>query len=128
MTSTKQLCFSTKDIKLVPFSVKSGPGTHYNLKMRELIKRDRHIFEKTELVIMNFQPGGYTVPHSHPGREQAYYVLRGKASVKVGNEQCIVKKSDVVLIPRNTLHSYKVIGKELFKFLIIDVELVKPSK
>jgi len=123
MISNQRLCFSIKEIKPTLVLTKSGPGAHHACKVRLLCKKDMHIFKRMELAVMEFQPGGYTEAGSHPHREQAYYVFRGKASVKVGDEQYIASKGDVVLIPCNKVHSYKVIGKEPFEFMIIDVEL-----
>ena len=68
-----------------------------------------------------YAPGGWISDHIHSSAEQWYYILNGKGSMKVGDEERICGPDTIVFIPRNTIHSYKVVGDEPFKILNIAV-------
>jgi quercetin dioxygenase-like cupin family protein len=71
------------------------------------------------MMVLNSTLPGYTVPlHSHP-HEQIGVVHAGKAVLKIGNEERIVKKGDFYCIPGEVLHSDTCIGDEPFVMLDI---------
>ena len=71
------------------------------------------------MMVLNSTLPGYTVPlHSHP-HEQIGVVHSGKAVLKIGNEERIVKKGDFYCIPGDVLHSDTCIGDEPFVMLDI---------
>jgi quercetin dioxygenase-like cupin family protein len=47
------------------------------------------------------------------------YVLRGEATITIGDETHHVKTGDVVFIPEGAIHSYQNTGDEPFEFLCI---------
>lgn len=49
--------------------------------------------------------------------EHEQYVLRGRASVVIGEEVLEVGQDDVVFIPAGVPHSYRTLGNEAFEFL-----------
>jgi quercetin dioxygenase-like cupin family protein len=51
--------------------------------------------------------------------EHEQYVLRGEASIIIGEENHHVKAGDVVFIPEGVVHSYQNTGEEPFEFLCI---------
>ena len=51
--------------------------------------------------------------------EHEQYVLRGQATITIGNETHQVKTGDVVFIPEGAVHSYQNTGNEPFEFLCI---------
>jgi quercetin dioxygenase-like cupin family protein len=51
--------------------------------------------------------------------EHEQYVLRGEASIIIGEETHHVKAGDVVFIPEGVIHSYQNTGDEPFEFLCI---------
>ena len=51
--------------------------------------------------------------------EHEQYVLRGEASITIGDETHHVKTGDVVFIPEGAIHSYQNTGEEPFEFLCI---------
>ena len=51
--------------------------------------------------------------------EHEQYVLRGEASITIGEEIHHVKAGDVVFIPEGVVHSYQNTGEEPFEFLCI---------
>ena len=51
--------------------------------------------------------------------EHEQYVLRGEATITIGEETHHVKAGDVVFIPAGAIHSYDNTGEEPFEFLCI---------
>ena len=51
--------------------------------------------------------------------EHEQYVLRGEASITIGDETHHVTAGDVVFIPEGVIHSYQNTGNEPFEFLCI---------
>ena len=64
------------------------------------------------------EPGGSMPLHTNEV-EHEQYVLNGQAEVSIGGDSFIVKKDDVVYIPKEVQHNYKTIGDEPFEFLCI---------
>jgi quercetin dioxygenase-like cupin family protein len=76
------------------------------------------------------QPGGGMPRHTNTV-EHEQYVLRGAATVTLGDETHHVKAGDVLYIPAGQPHSYQAEGHEPFEFLCVIpnqpdvIELVK---
>ncbi|HRJ57166.1 MAG TPA: cupin domain-containing protein [Anaerolineales bacterium] len=51
--------------------------------------------------------------------EHEQYVLRGEATITIGDETHHVRTGDVVFIPAGVIHSYENTGSEPFEFLCI---------
>jgi len=62
------------------------------------------------------QPGGGMPPHTNTV-EHEQYVLRGSASVGIGDQVHEVRAGDVVFIPAGTPHWYKAHAGEPFELL-----------
>jgi len=78
-----------------------GPDQNSNFAMRRFI----------------MQPGGGMPMHANTV-EHEQYVLRGRASVVIGDTTHEVKAGDVVYIPAGTPHSYTALSEdEPFEFL-----------
>ena len=54
-----------------------------------------------------YAPGGWISDHIHSNAEQWYYIINGQATMK----------GTIVFIPRNTIHSYRVVGDEPLRIL-----------
>ena len=63
-------------------------------------------------------PGG-SMPNHTNTVEHEQYVLNGRAEISIGDKIYCVQRDDVVFIPADIPHSYKVIGNEPFEFLCI---------
>jgi len=71
------------------------------------------------MMVLNATLPGHTVPrHSHP-HEQIGMVYAGKAVLRIGDEERVVKKGDFYCIPANVSHSDTCIGDEPFVMLDI---------
>jgi len=57
--------------------------------------------------------------HTHIVTDEYYLVLEGKGNLAVGEESRIIKRNDLVYIPKNTHHSIKKIGKEDLIMLVM---------
>ena len=64
------------------------------------------------------QPGGSMPRHTNTV-EHEQYVLRGAATITIGDETHRVKAGDVVFIPAGAAHSYENTGDGTFEFLCI---------
>ncbi|MCG6956049.1 MAG: cupin domain-containing protein [Gemmatimonadetes bacterium] len=64
------------------------------------------------------QPGGGMPRHTNTV-EHEQYVLRGAATITLGDETHRVKAGDVVFIPAGQPHSYQAEGEEPFEFLCV---------
>lgn len=62
------------------------------------------------------EPGGGMPRHTNEV-EHEQYVLRGSATVTIGDEEVTVEAGDVVYIPAGVPHSYRAEGDEPFQFL-----------
>ena len=75
-----------------------------------------------------YAPGGWITAHSHPRHEQWYYIIKGKGLFKVGDEEKMAEVGTVIFMPRNVVHSYKVVGDEPLRFLNVGTFLSEPSE
>ncbi len=50
--------------------------------------------------------GGYVYPHSHPTHE-FYYVLSGRGTMVICDEEREIRQGDLVYIPPDTVHSLR---------------------
>lgn len=66
----------------------------------------------------NMEPGGGMPLHTNTV-EHEQYVLAGEAEIIIGETTHRVHSGDVVYIPANIPHSYRVTGNERFEFLCI---------
>ncbi len=66
----------------------------------------------------SMQKGGGMPRHTNTV-EHEQYVLRGQATITIGDETYKVKAGDVVFIPEGAIHSYQNTDQELFEFLCI---------
>lgn len=66
----------------------------------------------------SMQKGGGMPRHTNTV-EHEQYVLRGNATITIGDETHHVKTGDVVFIPEGAIHSYENTGEDPFEFLCI---------
>ena len=72
--------------------------------------------KKLQLRLFTIGVGGYTPLERH-GHEHEVFILQGKALVRGGEKEVIVKAGDVIFIASNEKHQFKNIGGEELKFL-----------
>jgi quercetin dioxygenase-like cupin family protein len=74
--------------------------------------------ERMMMVLSATLPGHSVLLHSHKN-EQVGVVYAGKARLRIGNEERIVKKGDFYCIPANVPHADTCIGSKPFVMLDI---------
>ena len=74
--------------------------------------------ERMMMVLSATLPGHKVAVHSHP-HEQIGMVHSGKAVLRIGDEERIVKKGDFYRIPANVPHGDRCIGEK--PFVMLDV-------
>ena len=99
-----------KEVPLEP--VKAGSGTARQV----LIGPDEGPHFALRRFIM--EPGGGMPLHTNRV-EHEQYVLRGRATIWIGEETHRVAADDVVFIPAGVPHGYRAEGEEPFEFLCV---------
>lgn len=64
--------------------------------------------EKSMVAKMNYVVGNYAATHAHP-HEQSGYVISGKYTMTVGDQEYELNPGDSYAIPGNVPHSFRVI-------------------
>ncbi len=75
--------------------------------------------DSTRWVLIMWPPGFVTVPHHHPRCEEAFFILRGRASFRFANEaqQRTVGPGTLLFARRGVQHTIGVPGPEPLLFL-----------
>lgn len=102
-----------------------GAGGHTKLSAALMFYPEdlevRNNFKANSLVIKSalsqYGVDGGTPAHSHHDREQAFYILSGRAILEIGSTTKIVEPGDLVFAPKHVSHGYKVIGEKPLKFI-----------
>jgi len=83
---------------------------------------DRADANTSEVFIVVLQPGEAPPPHTHHDTEQIFYVLEGKGTLTIGDdeEQHPVRPGDLVRVPPSMLHHIKAEGDEPLRYLAVD--------
>ncbi|HSR12946.1 MAG TPA: cupin domain-containing protein [Thermodesulfobacteriota bacterium] len=95
------------------------PPAHSGTENRRLMGPGGFGSERVEVVLGDIQPGGQADPHSHPGVEQAFFVLEGKAEVEVDGERAVVGPNDFVFFPAGSTHRVTPLAGSKFRLLIV---------
>jgi quercetin dioxygenase-like cupin family protein len=64
------------------------------------------------------EPGGNTSLDQHE-HDHGVYIIHGRAEVLLGDETVEVEPQDIVYIPGNEIHQFRVIGEEPLGFLCV---------
>ena len=97
-----------------------SPLNHEQTVNRRLIGRENVGARQLEIVLGVVGRGGGALKHSHPGIEQACYVLEGRARVEVGDDYVDeVGPGDTVFFPAGVPHVVTTLSDEPVKVLVI---------
>jgi len=72
--------------------------------------------KRLQLRLFIIDIGGYTPLEKHK-HEHEVFILHGKALVKGGDTEVVVKEGDVIFIPSWEKHQFKHVGKKKLQFL-----------
>lgn len=64
-------------------------------------------------------PGGGPPPHVHSREDESFYLQQGTLAVQVGGKALNVSTGDFVHMPRGVMHSFKNVGEETAKLLMV---------
>jgi len=97
-----------------------SPANHDDTVNRRLVGKENVGATQLEVVLGMVAKGGGALRHSHPGIEQACYVLEGRARVEVGADHVDeVGPGDTVFFPAGVPHVFTTISDEPVKVLVI---------
>lgn len=68
---------------------------------------------------VNVVPGGGPPPHVHSREDESFYVQQGTLAVQVGDKALNISAGDFVRLPRGVMHSFKNVGEETAKLLMV---------
>jgi mannose-6-phosphate isomerase-like protein (cupin superfamily) len=71
--------------------------------------------------------GAALEPHSHE-TDEFYYILRGEAMMRVGDEEQPLKPGQLVHIPRNEIHSIRALSEDGFRALAFAVSYMPEDR
>jgi quercetin dioxygenase-like cupin family protein len=69
------------------------------MKKNMLFGTDRFVCD-----VYCFEPGQTQSPHTHDGQDKVYYVVEGKGSFQVGDEERTAGAGEIVLAPSGQQH------------------------
>ena len=64
-------------------------------------------------------PGGGPPPHVHSREDESFYLQQGTLAVQVGDRALKVSAGDFVHMPRGMMHSFKNVGEETAKLVMV---------
>jgi quercetin dioxygenase-like cupin family protein len=108
--------FLTKDASPEEYAIYNYPGVK-GVRRKRLLNPDNSS-KRFALRAYIIEPGGHTSfdIHSH---EHGVYILRGEVSVKVDDQELILRSGDVLHISGNEPHQFTNRGAALVKFLCV---------
>jgi len=98
-----------------PFS----PANHTGTVNRRLIAPDTVGSEHLEVLHGTIAPGEGALPHSHPGMDQAVYLLAGRVRAEIDGQTRELVPGDAAFFPAGMPHIVTAIGDEPVKVLVM---------
>lgn len=71
------------------------------------------------LAAMTVPPGSGVPPHIHHREEETFYLQEGTLTIQAGSETLNASAGDLVLLPRDVVHSFRNPGNVDAKFLLV---------
>jgi len=72
-----------------------------------------------------YSTGSRVQPHSHADCVDIYYVIQGKGHALIGNKKKILRRGDIMAIPRDTIHG--VVNPYKAPLIMLDILAPKPK-
>jgi quercetin dioxygenase-like cupin family protein len=96
-----------------------GPANHTGTVNKRLISPKTNGSKHIEMVLGSIEKGHGGAPHSHPGMEQACYLLAGTAHVECAGHSFEIQAGDCFYFPPDEEHIFEVTSDEPVKVLIV---------
>ena len=119
-------CVQPGDVKHVPgiATKKDGTPNTTNLMDESLLhRRKENGTVRLGMIRQWYGVGGRHFPHRHSDNEQAYYLAKGNARVRVGDETFDMTRGTVVYLPSNIEHELLNPGPDTCANVLIGVQL-----
>jgi len=89
-------------------------------KVLELLNQDNSNCELMSIATILLDPGKSSTLHYHKKMEEIYYIVEGKAEIRIEDEVQNMHSGYAILIPIGALHQIKNTGANTLKFISID--------
>ncbi|MEM9444367.1 MAG: cupin domain-containing protein [Verrucomicrobiota bacterium] len=86
-------------------------------EIREFLAHRNSSIRNQSLAEATLKPGCATAEHYHPMAEEIYYILEGKARMRIEDEEQEVGPKDAIAIPPGKRHKIWNLGEEPLVFL-----------
>jgi mannose-6-phosphate isomerase-like protein (cupin superfamily) len=93
--------------------------TGHGSQIRPLIDRTTSPITQCSLAEEVLPPGCAVSPHHHQQIEEVYYVLSGRGTMTVGDQQSEVGAGDAIYVPRGYWHTLENTGEEPIRLLLV---------
>lgn len=106
--------YFVKGEEVVPYS----PANHSGTVNRRLIGPEETGSRHLEVLLGTITGAHGAAPHSHPGIDQACYLIEGRAVAEIGGEKAELGPGDACFFPAGEPHVFTAISDEV-KVLVI---------
>jgi quercetin dioxygenase-like cupin family protein len=96
-----------------------SPANHVGTFNHRLIGPDTVGSQHLEILHGEIEPGQGALLHSHPGIDQAVYMLAGRARAEIDGQVRELAPGDAAFFPRDMPHVFTAIGEEPVRVLVI---------
>jgi len=74
---------------------------------------------QVEFHLTEITKDGAALDDIHPNEDHVFYVLSGRATAKVGDEEFLCEPGDALWVEKNTVHNFTVLGGETFRICVV---------
>lgn len=116
-----------KDLPFVPagHDDQDAPGVW----VKVLLKRKEDSPGYLQMVNFARMPIGASFrPHYHEDMNEFFLLLKGKAKIRLEEEEAEIQKEEMVFLPMGRVHEMKNIGDEEVEYIVIGVSLGQGGK
>ena len=107
--------YFVKGASVEPYS----PLNHTGTVNRRLIGPKEVGSKNLEVLLGTVSKSHGALPHSHPGNDQACYIIEGRAVAEIGGEREELGPGDACFFPAGIPHSFTAISDDPVKVLVI---------
>lgn len=102
-----------KDLESLPITHPQAKNSSMKVLVSQTEGWQDHVMRLVEVEV-----GGYTPKHAHPW-PHINFMVSGKGELMIDGTPTAVEAGSYAFVPENTLHQFKNIGDEVFKFICI---------
>ena len=105
-----KLCKITKDTEYVV-----DPPHHEKTIAYPLVNPKACPGAQMEFHITEISKDGCATVDVHPEEDHVFYIISGRATAKVGDEEFLCEPGDALWVPKNTEHDFNPVGGETLR-------------